>query len=89
MSYFNQTLSEAFNSIGRRPKAIFDRITESLIFVIERWNKNQNVLQDIYFQWDPNRFELRLMVFMLQADILGAILAQFHRFRTITQVPFQ
>ena len=51
---------------------IFDAVTESLIFVIERWNNNQNLQQGIPFQWNVNRFELGLMVFMVQADMSNA-----------------
>ena len=51
---------------------IFVGITESLMFVVERWNNNQNLQQGIPFHWNVNRFELGLMVFMVQADMSNA-----------------
>ena len=44
---------------------IFHGLTESLLFVVERWNKNQNVQQEILFHKCFYRFELRLQVFDL------------------------
>ena len=42
---------------------IFDRVTASLIFVLEMWYTEQNVHHDV------NRFELRITVFALEADM--------------------
>ena len=53
---------------------IFTGNTESTIFVVERWGKNQNVQQEIPFLEYFNRFEVQLPVFALRAEMSRCVI---------------
>ena len=58
---------------------IFQGNTKSLIFVVERWDKNQNVQQDIPFNRGRDQIELRLPVFALRADMSKRVETRYRK----------
>ena len=58
---------------------IFQGNIKSLIFVVERWDRNQNVQQDIPFNRGRDQIELRLPVFALQADMSKRVETRYRK----------
>ena len=58
---------------------IFQGIIKSLIFVVERWDENQNVQQDIPFNRGWDKIELRLPVLALQADMSKRVETRYRK----------